>query len=193
MSYNSLIPQPGDLISVSQGDLLNNFTSMQSTYTTDHYGFNPTANIGFHKHVTMGNDPANIPTPAAGFGSEFAKTVNGATYPFWVRDNLATQYPSLPIKAYALFTAANPPVSTFTLPYANVASITRVSNSVYEVNFVDAFPNTNYGALANIQFVGNFLVSVTATAVNKATVRVLTTAGGPPADTGALITVAFLF
>lgn len=144
MSFQSNIPKTTDLISVSQGDLLNNFTSMQSTFAVDHYGFNPAANLGFHKHVTMTNDPGNVPAPAVGFGSAYATTVNSATYPFWQRDNTGTPYSLLPIKAFGGFTANNPAVSVFTLPYGNIATIVRTSPNNFTVTFTDALPNATY-------------------------------------------------
>lgn len=140
MSFNSAIPQPTDLISVSQQDLLNNFSSMQSTYTTDHYGFNPITNLGYHKQTTLVNDPLVVRSTAAGRMIEYAVTTNSQTYPVLQRDGTTTVYQALPIKAYCAFTAANPPVSLFTLPYGNVASITRISAGRYAVNFVDSFP-----------------------------------------------------
>lgn len=194
MSFNSNIPQPSDLISVSQGDLLNNFTSMQSTYNTDHFGFNPVTNLGFHKHVTLPDQTATPPAPGVGFGAEFAQTVNSATYPFWVRDGSTTQYPALPIKAYALFTAANPPISSFTLPYANVTSIVRISNSLYEITFVDVFPNITFGGLATFSnSPTNRLLNVIAQSTSKGRVQVLNTDGTVPVDIGNLIMVAFIF
>lgn len=195
MSFNSNIPQPTDLISVSQSDLLNNFTSMQSTYTTDHYGFNPITNLGFHKHVTMGNDPANIPTPTAGFGAEFATTVNAATYPFWVRDNSTTQYPMLPFKAFALFATqgAGAPISSFTLPYANVASITRTGVGVFAITFVDTFPNITYGGMANFNnLAANQQVTAFPNTPGIGTVQVATT-GATLQDGFNLIMVTFIF
>lgn len=191
MSFNSNIPQSTDLISVSQQDLLNNFTSMQSTYTTDHYGFNPVTNLGFHKQITLANDPAITRTTASGNGVEYASTINSATYPFWQRDNTGTVYTLLPIKAFGLFTASNPPVSTFTLPYGNVTSITRVSAGVYNLTFTDAFPNSSYGALCTVNNKSNF--NIFAHQNGTTTGQVEVTLGAGHVDSGDLIMVAFIF
>lgn len=52
--YNPSIPNANDLLSVSQGQLKDNFTSANTTFGIDHYTFNDvTANIGFHKQVTL--------------------------------------------------------------------------------------------------------------------------------------------
>lgn len=53
MVFNQLIPQPGDELTVSQQDLLNNNISLNSVYATDHYAFNnATPSNGFHNKVT---------------------------------------------------------------------------------------------------------------------------------------------
>lgn len=193
MSFNSNIPLATDLISVSQGDLLHNFSSMQTTYNTDHFGFDPIANLGFHKKVTLPDQTSTPPTPAASQGDMFATTVNSETYPLWRRDGTTTNYQLLPVKAYALFTAANPPVSSFTLPYANITSITRISNSVYQITFSTAFPNTTYGGLATLQGTTNRLVTVNAVSTTVAQINVLNTDGSIPPDIGNLIMVAILY
>jgi hypothetical protein len=199
MSFNSNIPQATDLISVSQQDLLNNFTSMQSTYTTDHYGFNPLTNLGYHKQITLVDDPLVVRSTAAGRLTEYAVTTNSQTYPVLQRDGTTTVYQALPIKAYCTFTAANPPVSLFTLPYGNVSAITRLSAGVYRVTFVDAFPafapNATYMALTSINFAAAFLAQwdVTASSATQAVIKVITTSGvGPNVDIGNYISVAFL-
>lgn len=147
MSFNSNIPQSTDLISVSQGDLLNNFTSMQSTYTTDHYGFNPVTNLGFHQKVTLPGN-VSVPTPAAGFGNIYAKT-NGSsvTDPYWVSDGLAgsLQFAMMPIRAYGVFDGG-------TFATINGYNITCASWAV-GTGYVMTLPanvvsGTNYGILA---------------------------------------------
>lgn len=50
--YNPSIPQPNDDLSDSQGDILNNFSSANTTFDIDHYTFNnATANRGRHKDI----------------------------------------------------------------------------------------------------------------------------------------------
>lgn len=193
MTYQSNIPLPTDLISVSQGDLKNNFTSLQNTYNVDHFGFNPEANIGFHKHVTLPDQTSAAPAPAAGFGAEYAKTVNSETYPFWRRDGLTTDYPMMPIKAFALFPSANPPTSVFPLPYGNISSITFSTPGVYNITFVTPFANTNYSAICTSEGQSAFipqLVGATKT-VNNCQIVVGPSNGTTPADTGFKIMVAF--
>jgi hypothetical protein len=170
MSFNHNIPKTTDLISVSQGDLLNNFTSMQTIYNTDHYGFDPVTNLGFHKHLTLPNDALNIPAPAAGLGSEFAVTVNTQTYPFWRRDGSTQNYTMMPIKAFGSFTAAVAPVSLFTLPYGNITTIARLSAGVYKLTFIDPLPNTTYMGILTSSIFSVLGTTITAQTVNDFTI-----------------------
>jgi hypothetical protein len=53
MTYLPNIPLPTDLLSKSQGDILNNFTSSNNVFGIDHYKFDDaTANKGKHNTVT---------------------------------------------------------------------------------------------------------------------------------------------
>jgi len=62
--YNPNIPQPTDLLSVSQGNLLNNFGAIQALIDINHVDF-AAADAGKHKWVTL---PLQGATPPAGSG-----------------------------------------------------------------------------------------------------------------------------
>jgi hypothetical protein len=66
MTFQTNIPQPGDLISVSQDDILQNFQAIDAAWNINHEDFNA-ANQGKHKFVEMPNQTAN----PAGAASEF--------------------------------------------------------------------------------------------------------------------------
>lgn len=67
MTFNPNVPQPGDLLSKSQNDLLNNNSALNSVFGIDHFSFsNATANSGFHQKVTtpaIGAVPATTTNP----------------------------------------------------------------------------------------------------------------------------------
>ena len=59
MSFNPNIPQPGDLLSDSQGDLLQNMLALDTSFGIDHYTFsNLTVNNGAHRQVSS---PISVP------------------------------------------------------------------------------------------------------------------------------------
>lgn len=78
-TYNSNIPQPTDLISNSQSQILGNFDQLNTQFAIDHTAFNTGSGNGdgYHKKTTLkqqGSDPAAIAlanivyTKAAGTG-----------------------------------------------------------------------------------------------------------------------------
>jgi hypothetical protein len=82
MSYNSQIPQPGDIISASQGQLLANFDQLNQKWAVNHYGLDPaTANDGKHKFVTLPEQSA-APTTGADEVAIYSKDVGGSTQVF---------------------------------------------------------------------------------------------------------------
>lgn len=94
MAYVSNIPQPNDLLSESQGDILGNFQSANTTYGINHYPFDnaTVGQIGKHKFVEM---PVSAVIPAgliAGDGTVYAKTANAATQLFYSPDNSTNEY-----------------------------------------------------------------------------------------------------
>jgi hypothetical protein len=61
MGYSPNIPQPTDLLSNSQGDLLTKFKALDTSFGVDHYMFsNATSSNGFHNQVTT---PGWVGTP----------------------------------------------------------------------------------------------------------------------------------
>lgn len=52
--YSPNIPLPGDDLDVSQQDILNNFSALNTVYGTDHYAYtDTTGNAGAHDKVTL--------------------------------------------------------------------------------------------------------------------------------------------
>lgn len=68
MVYNNAIPQPGDNLSASQSQILNNFAQLNTSFGIDHYPFTDnTVNLGKHNQVSQPPiDPLAHPATAAG-------------------------------------------------------------------------------------------------------------------------------
>lgn len=71
MAYQNNIPQPTDLLSQSQADLLNNFAAIQTLIDINHVDF-ASGDQGKHKWITF---PSQVATPPSGSG--FASTELG--------------------------------------------------------------------------------------------------------------------
>lgn len=66
MTFNPNIPLPTDELSDSQGDILNNFSSSNTSFGIDHYAFSDlTANNGKHKWATTPLAPGGVHPPTA--------------------------------------------------------------------------------------------------------------------------------
>lgn len=90
MTFDPNIPQPGDLISVSQNDILQNFQSIDTTVNTNHVDFNA-AGAGKHKFVEMPNQGAD-PAGAASEFTLFSKLASGNSELHYKRDAAANSF-----------------------------------------------------------------------------------------------------
>lgn len=82
MAYNNNIPQPTDILSVSQNDILNNFIELESYLEIDHEALN-SADQGKHKQVTLTRQAA-APAPVGNDANIYtllnASTTNSELY-----------------------------------------------------------------------------------------------------------------
>lgn len=85
MTFKPSIPQPGDLISQSQVDILNNFTSIGTAFDVNHVDFNQSG-AGKHFKVEMPNQSPG-PTGVAGQATIYA---NGGD--IWAIKGAGTAY-----------------------------------------------------------------------------------------------------
>lgn len=69
MAYNANIPQATDLLSISQGQILGNFTQLNTAWLINHVDFNA-GDAGKHKWVTFPSQAASPPAGSGFLGSE---------------------------------------------------------------------------------------------------------------------------
>ena len=79
MTYQASIPLPGDKPSVSQGDILNNFTQLNTQFAAEHNAFNSAAHDGKHKYVTLQRS-AGLPPAGTNVALSQANTPTGNPY-----------------------------------------------------------------------------------------------------------------
>lgn len=82
MTYNPNIPQAGNFLSISQGDLLTNFSQLDSTFNQDHEKFSAGSNQGKHNKSTY-LEQSSAPSTVANEGAVYAKDISGATQLFF--------------------------------------------------------------------------------------------------------------
>jgi len=153
MTYTPNIPQATDDPSQSQPLILSNFNQLNVQYGTsgDHVEWTASSNNGKHKKVTWVNQTASVPTGGLNEVVSYGITTAGVTMPYYKRDNLVTQYPLAPIKAYATLNVTGALAGTL-LDSFNVASITVTNPSAIQIRvvFTNAMRNPlNYGLMVS--------------------------------------------
>jgi len=174
MSYNNNIPQPTDVLSQSQVQILNNFQRVQTIWETNHGDIN-SADGGKHKFLTMPVQAAG-PIPLAGNGAVYTKTQGTRTELFY-------QYPSAGnpemelsfIKAWGVIQG-----TTVNAGY-NISSVTNAVVGEYVINFTSALSTATYSVIGsvsttagNVGFIGPKAGSL---GINSFTMSTANTAG----------------
>lgn len=148
MTFQANIPLPTDLISVSQGDIKNNFVSVNAAWNINHVGFNATG-AGKHNFVQypfQGSDPATNST-------EWATYTKTAGYFIRAPSNGAI----IQLTANVTPSAANPGI-TF-LPGGAIMQWGQAAfvgtNPTLTVVFPTMFPGTSFNVQATMIAFGN--------------------------------------
>ena len=143
-----LIPNANDQRNVSQGDLKNNFTYLQTSVGVDHSFTNNTATSqdGYHKTVHL--VPASTPANNAGAGQLYSKTgTTGNALHFMPSTGSEVQLSLYPIRACCKFTTAGLVASTG----FGITSVTKTVTGKYTVAFSTNMPSTGYNIQLSIQ------------------------------------------
>lgn len=90
MSYNPNIPQATDFLSVSQEDLLTNFTQVDNLFGQDHEKFSAGSNQGKHNKSTY-LEQSSPPSTATNEGAIYTKDISSATQLFFRDESDGTE------------------------------------------------------------------------------------------------------
>jgi hypothetical protein len=141
MTYNPSIPAINTRIDQTYNLITTNFTVLNTVYGTDHFAYDDaTANARKHRYVTLPDMTATPPAPAAGNGAMYAKTATAMTYPFWRRDAAVTDWPMVPIKAFATFNTTTGALEPSSFNIAAVA----VAGNTATITFTVAMPTVDF-------------------------------------------------
>lgn len=166
MTYNPSIPQSTDRPSDSQGQLLNNFTALNTIFDQEHVTFNATADNGEHRKITfndvLGADPG-LADPKA---SLYTKTVAGDSELFYEKyDNVATanqinQLTNLAVTSGVRHGGTQRTILTpfgFRITMGSTAAFSGTSTD----NYITAFTTVIYSATATANDVNPQQISLT--------------------------------
>lgn len=144
MTYQANIPQPTNLISVSQNDILQNFQAIDAAWNINHEDFNA-ANQGKHIYVEMPNQGAD-PAGAATQMTLFSKLTGGNSQLFYKRDAEGTSYQLTGTNPTAAASGSTFLPGGLLLKWGNVVA----AASPTSVSFASAFPTACFSVTVAI-------------------------------------------
>lgn len=96
-NYNAAIPQPGDLLSQSQADILNNFDAINTFVAVNHEALNSVAPHaeGKHRQIEMPVQAAVVGTDATQWAMKVVNNTLGVPAPaIWLTPPISAQHPA---------------------------------------------------------------------------------------------------
>lgn len=142
MTFAPAIPAGGDNLSVSQGQIQNNFTQLNNIFAFDHFTWNDatSANRGLHKQVTIPAVLSVDPTVTGVIGEVYTKSVAGLTQLFFANSTEVSQLTGLTVNT----TGGN---SSIVTPWGITFNFGIIGNAG-NVTFATPFTTTAYTAQA---------------------------------------------
>jgi hypothetical protein len=179
MVYDPGIPQPTDIISSSQLEILENFTQLNTQFSVDHIPLNAATGNGEHTQVSYNDVLAGDPNLATPKGSLYTKALASLKPDlFFQNDNAGSDVRRvMTIAAWATFvpTAVN---GAQALSQAeNIASVVRAAGSIFTFNFTNNLA-LNYGVTETNGNRNSYVTLVSLIATNADLVWRSTTVGG---------------
>lgn len=154
MVFDPAIPQPNDIISTSQSELLENFTQLNTVFGVNHVAFDAaSSDKGKHKFVTMVQQ-ATSPTSQANEYLMYSKELSGKAEIYVKPQNNADEY--LFTKSGSVYTGLLPvvavnfgtpliagPLATIYGTALGATTVDSLGSGIFKVNF-PALPDNNY-------------------------------------------------
>jgi len=144
-SYDPAIPQPNDILSQSQGDLLINFTELDTYLKVNHVAF-ADANFGKHSFVTLTKQDPGLATTSTEIGLYCHDDAFGNPQLYYKSGGtpvsaLGTQLTPIPsIFAWGKFDNTGALVGDS----YNVTSVTTGGTGNFTINFTNSLASGNY-------------------------------------------------
>lgn len=157
MAYKANIPAAADLLSVSQGDLLENFSQLNTQFGVDHDALT-TPGDGFHKKVTIPVPLGSDPSPAGTAGQVYTKDVSGVAQLFFA--NSAGVQTLTPISSTQSTNGTMTLPNGVTLKWGNGTS----TGSTTVITYVTPFLNNVFGVY--VQRVENTTIAYPGITIN---------------------------
>lgn len=148
MAFQAGIPQPGDLLSNSQGDILANFTQLNNQFSINHVALTAGTDNGKHTFVTL-MENGGAPATAVGEGSIYVDVSGGTREQlYYRRENNGVSAPiTTLIGGYAKITRAT---GAYTGNNFNMgaAAVVGGGGTTIDVTFTNPLIDANYLVLS---------------------------------------------
>ena len=151
MAYLNNIPADSDILAISQGQILQNFSQLQTQFSVDHDSLLAAGATGKHLKLTMPDRAADA-TTGANEGALYTKNSGSQTELYFREENngdvvqITSNGGSGYVRAFCsfLYAAATPFSATGTGYNVGVNAIVRNSAGNYTVTFTNALPSADY-------------------------------------------------
>jgi len=151
--YDANIPIGTDWLSVSQPQILENFSQLNTVFDLNHVPFDDGSAVdrGKHTYVTMLENAGGSPLTAAGEGAIYVDNPGGTReYAYYKRENAGAgtgiEIPFSHLAGYGKIIGAGFGGTPF-----NLASVTNPSTGTYNVTLTNPMVDANYAVVAIAQ------------------------------------------
>ena len=179
MAYNPSIPAPSDKLTVSQGQIQNNFAALDTIFSQNHFAYTAPTSAGKHKYVEIVEGTAGGVVPVglvAGEETLYASVIAGNGEIFYARGAAATGIqltgPGTPVATSAGTTFL---AGGLILKWGTATSVGS-ANPNSSVTFPIAFPNNCFSIQATIQTTSDSRRTVTIYSKSKTKFEAVTRA-----------------
>jgi hypothetical protein len=146
MAYLNTIPAANDILALSQAQILENFSQLETQFSVDHDSLLAGAATGKHLKVTLPERAA--PATGAGEGAIYTKDTAGQPELFYREESNGdeVQLTSMGmasggyVKGFVFFDSTGAIQGTA----FNIASVTRTGTGVYNIVFTNNLTDANY-------------------------------------------------
>lgn len=149
MAYLDSIPAPADFLSLSQAQILENFSQLNTQFSIDHAALTAGGATGKHAQLHL-PELGVAPTTIANEGCIYTFDSGTQTEAYYREESNGDivqltngGYTNTFIKAFVSFTVTPMPPTIIGTAW-NVTSVTMVGTGNYYINFTNPMPDANY-------------------------------------------------
>jgi len=158
MAYLNNIPAASDILAISQGQILENFSQLQTQFSVDHDSLLAAGASGKHLKLTLPERAADAAT-GVNEGALYTKDSGTQTELYYREENNGTVVQLTSnggigfVRAFCsfLYAAVSPFSPTGTGYNIGAGSIVRNSAGNYTITFTNALPSANYTVVGSSQ------------------------------------------